>query len=405
MKVLIEKKADLNFADSTGSPLQIALAYNNEMGEKFAIMQLEAGADPTLRLGSYLKAPVATIRESPQREELKKLLEQKYPAKDQDAPWIIEKRTTSGQPPFHVVSVYEGPNSQRDKASRIPVMVTDQSGPLQLLLISYLPVIWQLQLAPGVTIDSVLLSGPELSDVTGLPDVTRQSRLTGDPARKLRYMKLASKSSLLAMIESVEGVIRMKPSTIQAQYKGQTFTIDGETTVNFRNPVLNTPPASRVILVGDGSISAKGTVCKYGKAGAFSSAEASVPYNAGKWYFETRINPDDNANNPGVYTNVGLEESAEESRSFHIMPSGNYWLKKNANTLQKGDVVGMAIDLDGNFLYFRINGQWLQGEPGSGNGIALKPNRDYRPAMTVSADSSEHSDIVSVNFGEKPFSA
>ena len=404
MKVLIERNVDLNVADSSGSPLQIALSYDNEKGDKFARLLLEAGADPTLRLNSYFKAPATTIRESSGREDLKKLVEEKYPVTKQKVPWVIKKNSSVNENRFHVVSVYEGSGLQGDKASRIPVTVTDHAGPVNLLFISSRPVIWQIQVESGVIIETVFLIGPKLSDITGLSDSTKYTRLTKATAGRVRYKSLKGRNDLLDMIENVKEVVGSRPTTIQSVYRGQNFTIDGETSINFPNPVLDKPPRNRVQLVGDGTVSARGTVLSYGKAGAFSSAMASVPYNAGKWYFEVRINHGDRKNKPGTYTNVGLLKLSEQVGLDSVLPQGDCWLaREDLKGLKGEDVVGVAADLDNSFLYFMINGVWLSGKPGSGNGVPLEVNRDYRAVMTVSADSSEKSDSIIANFGESFF--
>jgi len=77
-----------------------------------------------------------------------------------------------------------------------------------------------------------------------------------------------------------------------------------------------------------------------------------------------------------------------------------------------GDIFGVAADFEQQRLYYHVNGAWITGTPGSGNGIPLVKGKEYRAylwsAGTVSGEVQRgvaRSDTTwEVNFGEKPFS-
>jgi len=124
---------------------------------------------------------------------------------------------------------------------------------------------------------------------------------------------------------------------------------------------------------------------------------ANVPVYNGKWYAEFKPNavtnyvvgimPDVTASNaPTVFEGNYIGNSAfAESISYYsatgqkiVAPSGG---SAYGDTYTDGDVIGIALDMDNNFVYFSKNGTWQNsGDPTSGpsgtGGIALTNTTD-----------------------------
>ena len=222
-----------------------------------------------------------------------------------------------------------------------------------------------------------------------------------------------NKDDLLDIIEEVEEMTGNRPATVQSSYAGRGFTVDGIETMDFLHRITKDAPEGDVVLqpdeVGENNISTDGLTCRYGRAGAYSTAIANIAYNAGKWYFEAVINPHDAANKPKIFTNVGLFSPHRAPLGFTSSVSRgscyNYGLPDELQRLlQGGDVVGVAANLDDHHIHFSINGHWYGGSPDDPtSGRPIKIGRDYAAGVAVSGDSDERSDQIAVNFGAEPF--
>lgn len=403
LKVLIDQGVDIDVSGSLGTPLKFALDHYDR--DHLAIMLLEGGADPTIKGGYGQYSPLEIIENSKDRDKLKELVKSYKVKQVKNGSFILNNDNESDLNKLHVISVYQGTSSQSNQPSRIPVRISDKDKPIQLLLISYSSVIWQIHLDDGVVIEKVFIKAHDNAEVVGLADTIESVTLTREMSKELKYKSLDDKTTFINQIKIIENVIGEIPSTIQSKYEGRAFIIDGKKTINFRNPVLNSSPQKDVRLIGEGNISNKGTVLRYGRAGGSSTAIANVKYNGGKWYFEATVNPNDtnSANRVGTYTNVGLLSPHSEYQSFSLSDDSIGIPRDIHSQISKGSTIGIAANLDSREVYFSINGQWLFGSPATGNGIKLKENQDYAAGASVSSDSREVTDVMAMNFGVKPF--
>jgi ankyrin repeat protein len=237
-KILVEEESDLNKADPTGTPLQVALACGRT---EFARVLLEGGADPTRRAGDLTKVPLAIILDDPAYESLRPLLGTYLTESRQERPWIIQKAELTGAAHLHVLSVYQGRDPRRDQYSRIPVLVSDSTEPVTLVLNSYRPVLWQVQAQPGVTIQKVYAMGYCPPRVTGLDATTPRTISTAENRNYIKPLLPDDGKKLLEMMQALENLIGRRPTTVQCAYEGIGFTVDGIKTINFRSPP---PPAA-----------------------------------------------------------------------------------------------------------------------------------------------------------------
>ncbi|MEW8050228.1 MAG: hypothetical protein AB2809_07610 [Candidatus Thiodiazotropha sp.] len=77
-------------------------------------------------------------------------------------------------------------------------------------------------------------------------------------------------------------------------------------------------------------------------------------------------------------TNLGLCLSKTKG----VIHSGNSYLMlmiQGEQSLRKdGDIFGIAADFDNQRIYYHVNGNWMTGKPGSGDGIKLEKDKFYR---------------------------
>ena len=137
---------------------------------------------------------------------------------------------------------------------------------------------------------------------------------------------------------------------------------------------------------------------------------SSFALSSGKWYFETKIN-----DNYG-YTFIGLFPTSLSYIQTDIYEKTGYWgyygangqkrvngsASSYGNSFGQNDIIGMAIDLDNDKLYFSKNGTFQDsGDPTSGStgtgAISLSTYDEWR--ICYGFGSGTNGTTVSVNFG------
>lgn len=129
--------------------------------------------------------------------------------------------------------------------------------------------------------------------------------------------------------------------------------------------------------------------------------------SSGKWYFEITIDSG-TTHFVGIGTaSAGLNGSVgsdEYGYAYHDLDGKKY---HNAtpetfgNTYEAGDVIGVALDLDNNKLWFAKNGVWQgSGDPVAGTGEAYSIDSGAYYAMWSGYDEGQ----VTANFGNSAFS-
>jgi hypothetical protein len=173
------------------------------------------------------------------------------------------------------------------------------------------------------------------------------------------------------------------------------------------NPLI---PHSTPILYKDGNTIA------YDTTSNFNTAFSSIGISTGKWYFEAKTSTNNGfvgickadgifpAYTAGVY--LGHTDLGTNSWSYYA-DSGNYFYNGSAtsygNSWTNTDMIGCALDLDNNKLYFSKNGTWQNsGDPTSGatgTGAISITSGTYLFGVTKDNESSE----IQCNFGNPPF--
>src|SRR5690606_33223427 len=120
----------------------------------------------------------------------------------------------------------------------------------------------------------------------------------------------------------------------------------------------------------------QGTTLRRGMAGAHTDAWSDRAFSAGRGYFEATLRVTGSLA-AHTHAHVGLCEAREE-RIEHSADRARVLRHGEQRLYQDGDVFGLAADFERGRLYVRVNGRWLQGEPGSAGGIPLEKDKAYR---------------------------
>jgi hypothetical protein len=145
--------------------------------------------------------------------------------------------------------------------------------------------------------------------------------------------------------------------------------------------------------------------------GAF---RATLAVSKGKWYCETKLNTLNNCMigvqpiNSTYSTNIFNDTAGVGLYSTSGTIYRNTSNLGSIASMADGDIIGMAIDLDNNNIYFSKNGQYASGLSGSWNqafgtayAISLSSGNDYTVAS--SNGSSGTTSNISTNFGNGYF--
>lgn len=158
-----------------------------------------------------------------------------------------------------------------------------------------------------------------------------------------------------------------------------------------------------------------------------SNFKSNQGYLYGKYYFETEITIGhnqglSNSTNLGISTDTQYnsdslpnDRGSEGEYAYGALVSLNDKDAKRSNLinssgLKTGDIVGVAMDLDNNRLYFSLNGKWQNGDPTDKNaGREIKDNRVYYAKASIACvyDGDEKEDTtydqIKFNFREDSF--
>jgi len=174
------------------------------------------------------------------------------------------------------------------------------------------------------------------------------------------------------------------------------------------NPLIN--KSSGVPTMSNGNLTLTTNACEFGSV-------SSIGVSQGKWYCEIKWDS-------GLYAMVGITGDpiilstnstayagiTADSWGYHY--SGNVYNNNSTlatySTFATSDILGIALDLDNNKLYFSKNGTWQNSaDPSAGtNGISITSASSVAEGnyfMWVGNSSSAGNATLSANFGNPPF--
>ena len=322
----------------------------------------------------------------------------------------------------HVISVYGGHLAGGRQAGSHPeggvieVSLGKTKAPAMLLLSSYEPNEWRIKLEPGANLGKVAAYGHYVQrvSVTGRhsADIVTPSResIRQYGGESTELPRKIDPNQLRDVAENVRYLTGKLPSTFQAVHRQDQAFVISESTAAFAVPALKSPAttgAGAVVLQGSRGDSVTALGVKYGNVGAYTAGWANRGYSSGKVYFEGYMAVA-GALTSEPHANVGLAQSRHGSNSGPNFSDGIAVISHGQQKLYKnGDVFGIAVDFDAGIMYIRMNGQWITGEPGSGNGRAIKKGREYVPYFFASAIGSGDNRLGetswTVNFGGSAF--
>ena len=198
--------------------------------------------------------------------------------------------------------------------------------------------------------------------------------------------------------------------------QSNTYTVGG----NLKQ-ALDTPSnvyATLNILTNDGGGAktySTGNTTVVESADNWTTAHSTLGVTTGKWYFEGKVTY---SNNQEAYLGACSQQTIQDRvNSSHYLGqttgsvgyytgNGSYYKGAGAvsygSAVSGGDIVGVALDLDNNFIYFSINGTWQNsGDPTSGssgtNGVALPSGMTSGDNIFLSV--SPNQSTIQCNFG------
>jgi hypothetical protein len=138
---------------------------------------------------------------------------------------------------------------------------------------------------------------------------------------------------------------------------------------------------------------------------------STIAVSSGKWYVEHKISQHQDATHTGI---VAADSAYSVSNSLAQMVNA-YAYKNDGNvqeydqsnidtgeaTYTAGDIIGIALDMDNNKLYFHKNGTYLNsGDPaGNSNGYSITSGKEY-----YFAKAQNYAKFTDWNFGSPSFS-
>jgi len=138
---------------------------------------------------------------------------------------------------------------------------------------------------------------------------------------------------------------------------------------------------------------------------------STIAVSSGKWYVEHKITQIQDA----VHTGIVAADSAYNDgnslsqlvNAFSYNNDGNVKEYNNSNidtgeaTYTAGDIIGIALDMDNNKVYFHKNGTYINsGNPaGNSNGYSITVNKEYYFAKAMN-----YAKYTEFNFGSPSFS-
>lgn len=310
--------------------------------------------------------------------------------RESDLTGIAERRV--GMPAFHVLGVEQS----ADEDGRIKVSVHAQ-GPQVLALSSQKSVHWTVVSEEGASIRKVILLGPERSSVTVPLDTALNDRSGRDDTPACVEYPPSPDCNTFAMLERAEVLAALSLSSFHGCRSARSFLIQEEQEAPKDAPATWSP---RDISFGV-QLSLDQLTAELQDSDAPGGVRSDLGHQSGRWYWELDVRA--GAHITGFATAslpLGADPSFDDFGGCGYASDGliscNIGSAELAEPYQSGDVIGVALDLDGGVAQFHKNGAW--------QGVAREfSTYRHRPVFHVVHRLETHSSIRA-NFGGREFS-
>jgi hypothetical protein len=164
--------------------------------------------------------------------------------------------------------------------------------------------------------------------------------------------------------------------------------------------IVDQEPGAPVRMAATGcAVSVDGTEVS-GTLRSCTQSRASRAFRSGKAYAEITFQGKATGAHPETWTNAAVTSQ----RSLYSLSTGaspfSFAGSFNKHLIKDGDVISLALDMDSLVMYWRLNGQWMTGRPGTGLGEPmLYPGDEYFIAVSV----QDKAEAWRINFGATPF--
>ena len=201
---------------------------------------------------------------------------------------------------------------------------------------------------------------------------------------------------------------------------GNNFTVNGTMTQTIDtpsnvfatlNPLTNDGGGAKTYSFGNTKVAET--------ANSWTSAHTGLAVSTGKYYFEAKVTY--TSNNEAYIGAASQKAILDKVTSTHYLGqtadsvgfytgNGSYYKGAGAvsygSSVSSGDILGCALDLDNNYIYFSINGTWQNsGDPESGatgtGGISLPSGMTTGDYISLSVSPNES--YLECNFGNGYF--
>lgn len=222
-------------------------------------------------------------------------------------------------------------------------------------------------------------------------------------------MQFPNVKSILEIGYGFSGSVQLTDEEpVQVQVRAPVFGLKAA-----MRPFNLAPPIARtglavVDLLPDGAvrmqapgctISADGTEVAVGRVSC-GTARASRGFRAGRAYAEITFRGKQKGAHPDTWTNAAVTSQ----RSLYSLSTGaalfSFAGSYTKQQIKDGDLIGIALDMDAQVLYWRLNGEWVTGRPGSGIG---EPMIDTGQEYFIAVSVQDKAEGWRVNFGATPF--
>ena len=214
---------------------------------------------------------------------------------------------------LHVVTIY-GTNA--GNGAPVDVDVRPTTKPIVLALASYQSVLWNVKLAEGVRVKAIIIAGYYEQEFDGIPATIPIVNRAYFPSRKEGYFyahKLSTPESD-NMLERLNNLTGLLVSSLQAEYRGNSFVVDGVRGRDFAQKGRKPEPKPQEDPLAD--------------VADIPSQELEAAGDAGKRYL--LIGPKNNTNVPAAgYGLIVVMPGGDGSADFHPFVKRIY---KNALT-------------------------------------------------------------------------